>query len=61
MGLLFISRMIHESGGPWWNDIDRGKQKNLGKNLSRCHFGYFKSHMDLTRHEPWPLLWEARD
>jgi hypothetical protein len=30
MGLLFITQMIHEYGGPWWNDIDRGNPKNLG-------------------------------
>jgi hypothetical protein len=29
-----------------WNETDRGKPKNSGKNLSQCHFGHHKSHMD---------------
>jgi hypothetical protein len=29
-----------------WNEIDRGKPKNMGKNLSQCHFVHHKSHMD---------------
>jgi hypothetical protein len=29
-----------------WNDIDRGKPKYSGKNLSQCHFVHHKSHMD---------------
>jgi hypothetical protein len=29
-----------------WNEIDRGKPKNSGKNLSQCHFVHHKSHMD---------------
>jgi hypothetical protein len=28
-----------------WNDIDRGKLKDLVKNLFPCHFIYHKSHM----------------
>jgi hypothetical protein len=31
----------------WWNEIERGKPKNTGKNLSQCHF------------EPRPPRWEA--
>jgi hypothetical protein len=31
-----------------WNEIDRGKPKYSGKNLSQCHFVYHKCHMD------WP-------
>jgi hypothetical protein len=30
-GLLFIPQIIHESGEPRWNDIDRGKPKNSKK------------------------------
>jgi hypothetical protein len=30
----------------WWNEIDRGKLKYLGKNLSQCHFVYYKSQMN---------------
>jgi hypothetical protein len=30
----------------WWNEIDRGKPKYSGKNLSQCHFVHYKSHMD---------------
>jgi hypothetical protein len=29
-----------------WNEIDRGKPKNSGKNLSQYHFVHHKSHMD---------------
>jgi hypothetical protein len=29
---------------PWWNDIDRGKLKDLEKILSQCHFVHHKSH-----------------
>jgi hypothetical protein len=29
-----------------WNEIDRGKPKNSGKNLSQFHFVHHKSHMN---------------
>jgi hypothetical protein len=29
-----------------WNEIDRGKPKYSGKNLSQYHFVHHKSHMD---------------
>ena len=29
-----------------WNEIDRGKPKYSGRNLSPCHFVHQKSHMD---------------
>jgi hypothetical protein len=31
-----------------WNEIDRGKPKYSGKNLSHCHFVHHKFHLD------WP-------
>jgi hypothetical protein len=33
-GLLFIPQMVYKSGELQWNDIVRGKLKNLEKNLS---------------------------
>jgi hypothetical protein len=30
----------------WWNEIDRGKPKYSGENLSQYHFVHHKSHMD---------------
>jgi hypothetical protein len=37
--------MIHDYEEPWWNDTDRRKLKNSGKNLSHCHFVHHKSHV----------------
>jgi hypothetical protein len=33
-----------------WNDIDRGKLKDLEKNLCQCHFVLHKSHIDCSGH-----------
>jgi hypothetical protein len=44
-----------------WNEIDRGKPKYSGKNLSQFHFVHHKSHMDLPGIEPGPPGWEAGD
>jgi hypothetical protein len=30
----------------WWNEIDKGKPKYSGKNLSQCLFVHHKSHID---------------
>jgi hypothetical protein len=37
-----------------WNEIDRGKPKYSGKNLSQHHFVHHKSHIDLSGIEPGP-------
>jgi hypothetical protein len=42
-----------------WNEIDRGKPKYSGKNLSQYHFVHHKSYMDWPGIEPGPPRWEA--
>jgi hypothetical protein len=32
-----------------WNETDRAKPKNSGKNLSQCHFVHHKSHMKMKK------------
>jgi hypothetical protein len=44
MSLLFIPQVIYEHGEPWWNDTDKGQQKNTEKNLSKCHFFHQTFH-----------------
>jgi hypothetical protein len=44
-----------------WNDIDRGKPKNSGKNPSHCHSVHHKSHTDWPGCEPGPPRWETGD
>jgi hypothetical protein len=41
------------------NEIDKGKPKYSGKNLSQCHFVHHKSHMDRPGIEPGSPRWEA--
>jgi hypothetical protein len=33
-----LAQMIYQCGESWWNDIDKGKQKDSEKNLSQHHF-----------------------
>jgi hypothetical protein len=35
-----------------WNEIDGGKPKYSGKNLSQCYFVHHKSHMDWLGSNP---------
>jgi hypothetical protein len=53
---IFFQVMEHR-----WNEIDRGKPKYSGENLSQCHFVHNKSHMDRLGIEPGPPRWEAGD
>ena len=60
-GLLFNPVMKMISFFPFfqvmehrWNEIDRGKPKYSGKNLSQCHFVHQKSHMN------WPGIETGR-
>jgi hypothetical protein len=53
---LFLLFLVMEHR---WNEIDRGKPKNSGKNLSQCHFVHNKSNMDWPGIEPGPPRWEA--
>jgi hypothetical protein len=43
---MFIPQMIYEYEERWWVDTDRGKPKNLEKDLSQYYFVHHKSHMD---------------
>jgi hypothetical protein len=43
MMAIFVLFHVVEHG---WNEIDRGKPKYSGKNLSHCHFVHRKYHMD---------------
>jgi hypothetical protein len=45
-GLAIILQITYEYGEQWQKDTDRGKPKNLEKNLSQCHYAHHKSHME---------------
>jgi hypothetical protein len=56
MMIFFVLFLVMEHR---WNEIDRGKPKNSGKNLSQYRFVQHKSHMDWPGIEPAPPRWEA--
>jgi hypothetical protein len=43
MIIFFVLFLVMEQR---WNEIERGKPKNSGENLSQGHFVRHKSHMD---------------
>jgi len=40
------------SMGHWWKNIDRGKMKYYGRNLSQCYYAHHKSHIYWPGIEP---------
>jgi hypothetical protein len=57
MKMISVFRVTEQQ----WDEIDRGKPKYSGKNLSQSHFVHHKSHMDWAGIEPGPPRWDAGD
>jgi hypothetical protein len=46
------AQVLNEYGQRRWNNIDNRKLKTSKKNLSQCHYGHHKFHMEQPGQKP---------